>query len=259
MRAGALALLTTVLLTAALSACGESSSAGSSTTSASTTASAEGGSATATGTTQATTPSAAAPAAKSAGSPGSGSSAGTSAGSGKSAQRAAGSSQRPSGSGHAGAGHVGGAAAFLTPQGDNSIPEYGSEAPSAQRSEATAALRAYLVAREGGDWEAACAGMASPVRGQVEVLANASNTKVSGCEGAYAALSKYSPPSERANPLGGAIAALRVKADKAFALFYGPHNQQYMMPMVSEGGAWKVNQIAPVAYPIGAPVSAAAE
>jgi hypothetical protein len=45
------------------------------------------------------------------------------------------------------------------------------------------------------------------------------------------------------------LAALRVKGDKAFALFYGPHAQQYMMPMVREGGAWKVTQLAPMAYP----------
>ena len=49
-------------------------------------------------------------------------------------------------------------------------------------------------------------------------------------------LSAHAPTAERANPLSGGLAALRVKGDKAFALFYGPHNQQYMMPMVSEGG-----------------------
>ncbi len=38
---------------------------------------------------------------------------------------------------------------------------------------------------------------------------------------------------------------------KTDPLFYGPKRQQYMMPMVSEGGAWKVNQIAPLPYPVG--------
>ena len=114
-------------------------------------------------------------------------------------------------------------------------------------------LRAYLVAWEGGNWSAACARMGAPVRGQVEALAKASKGKAVDCEEAFVTLSKYGSASERVNPLSGGLAAFRVKGDKAFALFYGPHNQQFMMPMVEEGGAWKVNQIGPVTYPPGAP------
>jgi hypothetical protein len=60
----------------------------------------------------------------------------------------------------------------------------------------------------------------------------------------------------RANPLSGGLAAFRVKSPHAFALFYGPHNQQYMMPMASESGEWKVNQLDPIPWPIGAPAHA---
>jgi hypothetical protein len=164
-------------------------------------------------------------------------------------------SASPSGSGHSGAAkkHAAGAAGFIAPTGDNSIPEYGSEASSPQQAEATAALRVYLVAREGGNWSGACANMGAPVRGQVEALARASQGKAVDCEEAFVTLSKYGSASERVNPLSGGLAAFRVKGDKAFALFYGPNSQQYMMPMIEEGGAWKVNQIAPVTYPPGAP------
>ena len=58
----------------------------------------------------------------------------------------------------------------------------------------------------------------------------------------YALLSKRIPAKDRANPLIGGLASLRVKGDKAFALFYGPHRQQYMVPMVREAGSWKANQ-----------------
>ena len=62
-------------------------------------------------------------------------------------------------------------------------------------------------------------------------------------------------PEEKSNPLRSGLAAFRVEGDKAFALFYGPHRQQYMMPMVHERGSWKVNQLDPVTYPPGsAPV-----
>jgi len=52
------------------------------------------------------------------------------------------------------------------------------------------------------------------------------------------------------------VAALRVKGKGAFALFHGPNASKYVMPMVNEGGAWKMSQLAPVAYPLGAPGAA---
>jgi hypothetical protein len=153
------------------------------------------------------------------------------------------------------AGGSGGSAPFRTPAGDNSIPNYGAEASKSQQAEATAALRTYLEARESGDWSTACATMGATVQSQVEVLAKVSKPAIKGCEEAYATVSAYEPTKERTNPLVGGLAALRLKGDKAFALFLGPGRQQYMMPMVREGGAWKVNQAAPIAYPIGAPAS----
>jgi hypothetical protein len=148
------------------------------------------------------------------------------------------------------AGH---AASFLVPTGDNSVPTYGSEASSSQQAAATVSLQAYLQARASGDWSAACAQMATTVQKQLALLAGGPGAKAEGCAAAYAKLSSRVPASARANPLSGPLAAFRVKADKAFALFYGPHRRQYMMPMVSEGGAWKVSQLEPIPWPIGAP------
>ena len=148
------------------------------------------------------------------------------------------------------------AAAFHTPHGDNSIPNYGAEAPASQRAGATAALRRYLAARAAGDWSTACSYLGSQTQKQLQVLTGASSKgKLKGCAGTYAMLSAHTPTAERANPLSGALAVLRVKGDTAFALFYGPHGQKYMMPMAREGGTWKVNQIAPIPWPIGAPTA----
>ncbi len=150
------------------------------------------------------------------------------------------------------AGH---AAPFLVPTGDNSIPTYGAEAPSSQQASATASLQAYLQARAAGDWGSACAHMAAAVQKQLALLAGGPGAKAEGCAGAYAKLSSRVPASARANPLSGSLTAFRVKADKAFALFYGPKRQQYMMPMVSEGGEWRVNQLEAITWPIGAPTT----
>jgi hypothetical protein len=115
------------------------------------------------------------------------------------------------------------------------------------------ALAAYLEARAHNEWRGACSHMAGITQRQVESLAKASKGKSHSCAVAYVTLSFYSPASERANPLSTGLAAFRVKGGKGFALFYAPNGQKYMMPMVRERGGWKVSQIAPVAYPIGAP------
>jgi hypothetical protein len=60
------------------------------------------------------------------------------------------------------------------------------------------------------------------------------------------------PASAPAIPLSDPLTALRLEGDKAFALWVGLHAQQYMMPIVSEGGAWKVNQLEPLPWPLGA-------
>ncbi len=163
------------------------------------------------------------------------------------------SSSRPSGSGNP---SKEGSAPFRVRTGDNSIPNYGTEVPASERGDATAALSGYLAARARGDWSTACSYLGGATRRQLQVLAGGSKGKHKGCVGTYAMLSARVPAAERANPLTGGLASLRVKGEKAFALFYGPHSQKYVMPMAIEGGAWKVTQLAPIAYPLGAPTTA---
>jgi hypothetical protein len=139
-------------------------------------------------------------------------------------------------------------------KGDNSVPTYGLEASASQQNKAEAPLRAYLRARAVGNWSVACARMATTVQKQLALLGGATQgTGSKGCPAGYAKLSSRVPASSRASVLLGYLTALRVEGDKAFALFYGPHHQQYMMPMVSEGGTWKVNQLEPITWPLGAP------
>jgi hypothetical protein len=90
------------------------------------------------------------------------------------------------------------------------------------------------------------------VRGQLETLAKAFKKagKHANCALVLGALEAHTPPVARAVAPQG-IASLRLKGANGFALFYGPHRQQYFMPMAQEGGAWKVGQIAPVPYPPG--------
>lgn len=158
-----------------------------------------------------------------------------------------GSSSAPSGSTRGVDRRAQGAAAFLVPQGDNSIPTYGAEASSSELAAATESLATYLAARASRDWVRACSHLGAPIQKQLELLARGGGE---GCAASYAQLASHIGSSQLASPLVK-LAALRVEGDKAFALFYGPGEQQYMMPMVSEGGSWKANQLEPVPWPIG--------
>lgn len=146
------------------------------------------------------------------------------------------------------AGH---AAGFLVPQGDNSVPTYGSEGSASQRRAAEAALAAFLDARAGEEWSAACRYLAASVRDRLEKFAKDSGGKLKGCAPVLDALSSSGSSSSLASPLTHGLASLRVKGQNAFALWLGPGGQKYAMPMAAEGGAWRVTQLAPLPYPPG--------
>ena len=143
---------------------------------------------------------------------------------------------------------AGGAAAFVKPGADNSIPEYGSEAASSEVARAQAALSAYLVARAGAKWGRACTYLSASARANLQRYAGPSKGKAS-CAKLLAALSGSA--AARVDTLTGGLAALRVKGEKGFALYHGPHAQKYVMPMAAQGGAWKVTQLTPIPYPLG--------
>lgn len=146
---------------------------------------------------------------------------------------------------------AGRAAPFVAPEADNSVPTFGSEAGASERDQAEASLKAYLRARAAEDWASACRGLAQSVRQGYEKLGS-SSTKATApsCAQVLAALSKGADLSD---PLTGPLLSLRVHGANAFALFYGPGHQQYMVPMNREGGGWRPTQAAPIAYPPGAP------
>jgi hypothetical protein len=58
--------------------------------------------------------------------------------------------------------------------------------------------------------------------------------------------------ADLADPLTAGLLSLRVHGAHAFALFYGPGHQQYIVPMNREAGAWRPTQLTPIAYPPGA-------
>jgi hypothetical protein len=146
-----------------------------------------------------------------------------------------------------------GSSEFVTPQGDNSVPNFGDEADARERALAGAALERYLVAREKGDWALACSDLTGKARSELKLIIRGSNGKVKDCAAVLTAYVGEQPTSSRKSPFLGEISALRMKGGQAFALFHGAQDTDYVMPMQKQGSEWKVTQIAPIVYPIGTP------
>lgn len=144
------------------------------------------------------------------------------------------------------AARAGRAAPFVHQGADNSIPTFGVEAPTGERRRAEAVLVAFLRARAARRWTAVCRGLAPSYARSLAHLAKGGR----GCPAVAAALVGRGDLSD---PLRGGIVSLRVKGPSAVALFYGPAKAQFVMPMDREGGRWGTTQLAPIAYPPGAP------
>jgi hypothetical protein len=149
-----------------------------------------------------------------------------------------------------------GAAGFRVTKGDNSIPDFGREAHPSERQRAVAALTAFLRARANGEWSKMCKYVARPNLRLLEGFARNPKGKSMDCGSVLAALQKKASSAERSDPLTSGLAALRIKGKGAFALFHGANNNKYVMPMQNEGGKWKMTQMAPLPYPLGAPAQA---
>lgn len=144
-----------------------------------------------------------------------------------------------------------GSAGFRAKGADNSIPDYGAEASASERDRAAAALSAYLQARSKGEWGRTCPYLSASLSARIKQLGAASKPEQS-CAAVIATYSR-GPAASHADTLTHGLAALRVKGQSAFALYYGPRRQKYVMPMASEAGTWKVTQLSPIAYPPGTP------
>lgn len=136
---------------------------------------------------------------------------------------------------------------FRTPNGDNSIQTYGEEASAAEISAASVVLNNYLDARaKGGEWERQCSFLAKSTLTPLEELVSRSpQLKGEGCAEILQLLTGKIPAPARTSKLSGEIDALRVRGERAFALFHGTDGVDYFVPLIEEGGEWKVGALAP--------------
>jgi hypothetical protein len=139
----------------------------------------------------------------------------------------------------------GGAAQFRGP-GDNSIQESGREASPSERERAAAALHGYLDSHAAGRWTAACRYMSATLVVGLERMGALSQSKhkPKGCPKTLAALSAGLPPRVLREGAQANVGSLRVNGERAFILYHGARGSDYAMPMVKEGGEWRVAALA---------------
>jgi hypothetical protein len=131
-------------------------------------------------------------------------------------------------------------AQFLKPGETNPTVEFGKEASAALREEVSRVVAKSLKARESAAFETQCQTLSIKA---IHVVPGGNNRSV--CP---AALKKFATPlsetvKARKDTLSGSIDAMRVKGDKAFALWHGNDRNDYSMPLEKEGGSWKVASI----------------
>ncbi len=139
----------------------------------------------------------------------------------------------------------GGADQYRTQGGDNSIQSFGEEGDEADLEEAAEALHAYLVARAGEDWPAACAHLARTVTDQLDVLASQSgNLEGKDCAGILETLTPPLPATVRHESTVVDAGSLRLEGEQAFLIYRGAKDAGYAVLMAEEDGDWKVGALA---------------
>jgi hypothetical protein len=136
--------------------------------------------------------------------------------------------------------------------GDNSIQEFGVEAPSAERVQASRVLQAYLDARLAGNYALACSYLSGPMKAQLgQFGAGARGQAPPDCTQAMRAFTEGVPKAALRNAAEIRVLSMRVEDEQAFLLYKDGEDLPSAVPMNEEGGAWKVAAIAGSALFLG--------
>jgi hypothetical protein len=145
----------------------------------------------------------------------------------------------------------GGSAQFRRKGGDNSIQNFGTEAPEGDLRRAATVAHAFFSALAEEDWAVACSRMSSRERTQIARLGAAgSGRRVKGCAPTLKLLiGKVSAADGREATVLDA-ASLRQDGQRAFLIYRGAQGAPYFIAMVPENG-WAVDGLTPVALGSG--------
>lgn len=143
----------------------------------------------------------------------------------------------------------GGAEQFTTKGGDNSVQEFGEEAPDSEFEAVATALHNFLDARAIGDWTAACKYLSSSTIESFERLAERSDapSECSQVLGSLTPQREVGPNTLLAKEARTAdIGSARVEGDRAFVIYRIYEGTVIAISMAKEGDEWKVAALAGV-------------
>lgn len=129
------------------------------------------------------------------------------------------------------------------PHGDTSIQTYGHKAAASDTEAIASIVRRYYSALGAGNGGGACELLSASIAGMiVRTFGSSPALHGKGCGTILQALFK-SGPARVSLRKGVEVTAVRVNGDRAFALLHGPTISSGEIPMLREGGSWKVNAL----------------
>jgi hypothetical protein len=131
---------------------------------------------------------------------------------------------------------------------DNSITGFGTEASDADRAAALAVVKGFLMARAGAHWAKACSYLSSEARHGILSLgpqiAPRNPRAATDCGVVLQGLSVGLPSIARVAGTTTRLASLRVSGDDGYAIYRAHDGRWSFIPLIREGGAWKVPALA---------------
>jgi len=137
--------------------------------------------------------------------------------------------------------------------GDNSIQEYGTEGPAAERVAAAGILQAYLEARAAGEWATACAYLSASMKeGLAQFGGQGKGSDAPTCAETMRALTQGAPKKALREAAEIRVVSMRIEDEQAFLIYENGKGTPSAIPMADEDGEWRVAAIDGSALFLGA-------
>jgi hypothetical protein len=139
----------------------------------------------------------------------------------------------------------GGSAQFRIKGADNSIANYGVEAPRAGLGEAARVAHGYFAALAREEWAAACLRLSANVMRGAERLAGVPRRTDKGCAAALAVLFGKVKAAEGREATAMDAVSLRQRGAQGFLIYRGARGKPFFASLVREDGDWAVAGLSP--------------
>jgi hypothetical protein len=126
------------------------------------------------------------------------------------------------------------------------VRTYGTAGSNSDRDQAAQVAALFLSARAAGNWTGACSNLAASLRSQLEPYAQTTTgSPTQRCANALRGYEAKLSQAARQSQAEVHALSLRVKGDEALLIYRNGAGRQYDIPMLREGGEWRVGAIAP--------------